>query len=859
MNSVTVTPAAASIEVGKTVNLVANVDADAGVGDLSVTWSTSDATVATVAATGPNSATVTGVAAGTAGITATSNFNTSKSGSAQVDVKAAVPPAEARLSIQGVRNVATGLPTNLNNVVGQVIVTLNVEQGDFEVDSVFLQFDGTDFQCQSIAPSPSIGIAAAVAAANAPEDVECFVDTAATVNQCTGVDFGTQLTAQFLNGLTVLGARLSLTDGSSVEAENEFDLTLNNPNVLQVVHDGTSGKGLIGANGRRYWGGETVNFGACPVAYDGKTVGTVQLRGDTDPNGDIDVDGSTVGTPDADADMDVDFGSGSGALHTDAASPWIFSAVSGGINIGVEDDFADGRFGHTIGGTRSMAGVVTSTPNTDFRVFAADGENLTTSFTGLPLTQFWLDLTGPRVNCSPCFGPPVASPSVITIAGAPIVAGAFYFGGAITVSSIDDLADPFGVLPRSFIQIDVEEPGVLPSITVADVGDMSDAVIPEDDAICAGGGAPGAGFGGPPGGTGADANAVDCYEAEVRKIEDFLGNTTSPTLIAANPDPAHFGKDIFPPVFSSPDPDDPTFVWNPDIFDATIPGAGQDEVISAAAGDEFIMFNLVDPLLGSGDSGSLVDDALCSSTIPGPAFSSFCTMITAASAIGDPLSIALPVDDLGTDEVFAAPPADWGVVIDALTGFDGSYNVTVFAQDNAIPGVTGNTSSFVFNFILDITAPDIKPFTQFPSDATIGGGADGQFDLAGSVTDANTINKVIIRIFIDNLVTPAACDAGDITLMTQGTAAGNVDDNTKTYDLTDGLPEDPEFSGSGGAVSFDADFTIVNPAATVTYCLIVDTEDNAQRKTDGPDPDSVGPDPNPNKATQFIQWTVTWS
>src|SRR6185369_1392112 len=66
VHSVTVSPASVTLNVAGSVVLAASVDADAGVTVRTVTWSSSDATVATVDGTGK----VTGVKAGTVTITA---------------------------------------------------------------------------------------------------------------------------------------------------------------------------------------------------------------------------------------------------------------------------------------------------------------------------------------------------------------------------------------------------------------------------------------------------------------------------------------------------------------------------------------------------------------------------------------------------------------------------------------------------------------------------------------------------------------------------------------------------------------------------------------------------------------------
>ena len=77
-NTITVTPSTSSIAVGGNVTLTANVDS----GSSSVTWSSNNNSIATV-----SNGVVTGVAAGSATITATSTINTSIKGTASITVK----------------------------------------------------------------------------------------------------------------------------------------------------------------------------------------------------------------------------------------------------------------------------------------------------------------------------------------------------------------------------------------------------------------------------------------------------------------------------------------------------------------------------------------------------------------------------------------------------------------------------------------------------------------------------------------------------------------------------------------------------------------------------------------------------
>ena len=88
VNSVTVSPASATLDPNDTQQLTATVDATPASADKSVTWTSSDPSVATVSESGL----VTAVAQGTATITATSNLDNTKSGTCSVTVNAPAAP-----------------------------------------------------------------------------------------------------------------------------------------------------------------------------------------------------------------------------------------------------------------------------------------------------------------------------------------------------------------------------------------------------------------------------------------------------------------------------------------------------------------------------------------------------------------------------------------------------------------------------------------------------------------------------------------------------------------------------------------------------------------------------------------------
>jgi len=105
VSSVTVSPASATLEINDTQQLTATVNVTPSTADNTVTWSTSDASVATVSQTGL----VTAVAQGTATITATSNLDNSKTGTCAITVNApAAPIPVTAISIDATTTIAIG-------------------------------------------------------------------------------------------------------------------------------------------------------------------------------------------------------------------------------------------------------------------------------------------------------------------------------------------------------------------------------------------------------------------------------------------------------------------------------------------------------------------------------------------------------------------------------------------------------------------------------------------------------------------------------------------------------------------------------------------------------------------------------
>jgi hypothetical protein len=163
---ISVTPAAITIDAGESTEMVAQVTGGATGGDKSVTWTSSNTAVATVSANG-NVVTVGGVAEGTSTIRATAVADANVSAAAVVTVEApggSVPPS---VTIKSITTGATNVPVNINNVAGQVEITLNLElPPGTEYDRVELFANTIRIYCQGAvgsctAPEAGLGTSGA--------------------------------------------------------------------------------------------------------------------------------------------------------------------------------------------------------------------------------------------------------------------------------------------------------------------------------------------------------------------------------------------------------------------------------------------------------------------------------------------------------------------------------------------------------------------------------------------------------------------------------------------------------------------------------------------------------------------------
>ena len=269
VHGVTVTPnSVPNLQIGASVTLSAAVDADAAVTDRTVTWSSSDATVASVDATGK----VTGVKAGTVTVSAAAKADPSVKGAALVTVGAVATPTVTISSINqtvcgvvvvGQPPFCNSVPANLSNVAGQIDVTLNAE-----VQGATLRSITALIRCGADTMSQTATFAANVAELDASEAA------APTTLSFNTAQFSPAGVVALHNGQCTISASSVTTTGTqSLTTTQQF--TLNNIDGV-IVSTATSGASANDLNGLP-WKSGNVTVSATPVLYSGRTPATVSI------------------------------------------------------------------------------------------------------------------------------------------------------------------------------------------------------------------------------------------------------------------------------------------------------------------------------------------------------------------------------------------------------------------------------------------------------------------------------------------------------------------------------------------------------------------------------------------------------
>jgi hypothetical protein len=264
-----VSPASVSIPVNGTAQLAASVNADAGVTDRTVTWTSGNTAIATVDANGL----VRGVTAGSATITAASKADPSVRGAAAITVTPA-GGANPTVIITGINQNPTNTPVNVNAAAGQIDVILDVNTNGAQLRSVSATLscpnNTTMTQTQTIA-----GAASDVEGAAVP--VVLSFPTA-IYNPTTGVP-------QLRNGPCTLTATATTGTSGTQTATTTSQLTLANADGVALT---TSFAGYANAEGVTTvtqandagglpWRGGAVTVTALPVLYSGRTLSSVSI------------------------------------------------------------------------------------------------------------------------------------------------------------------------------------------------------------------------------------------------------------------------------------------------------------------------------------------------------------------------------------------------------------------------------------------------------------------------------------------------------------------------------------------------------------------------------------------------------
>jgi len=220
--TITVTPPSVEITEGQTAQLVAQVTGGEQGGDKSVTWASSNTSVATISANG-NVVTVNGVAEGTATISATANADPNVTGAGVVKVNAAAGNVPPTISIKSITTGATNTPVVVNNVFGQIEITLNLDvpQGT-QIDRVEVLANGVEIYRQGFS-----GAELSLAADEAQSAVELVASWNTAKFDASALGTAGNVKGDYDNGPTEIVAQVIGPQGT-VTANTSQTITLNN-------------------------------------------------------------------------------------------------------------------------------------------------------------------------------------------------------------------------------------------------------------------------------------------------------------------------------------------------------------------------------------------------------------------------------------------------------------------------------------------------------------------------------------------------------------------------------------------------------------------------------------------------------
>lgn len=357
--SVTLTPANQSIVVGETADFAVGISGGSDAAQSSWTCSSSASGVASVATT-DTGCRATGAAAGNASITVTvTKGNQSANAGAQV----VVAPAEgegvaATVSIGQITKGGLTQPVDIDNVFGQIDVSLNVNPNDQTVTRVQVLVDG-DVAAEQVLTTGGL-------------EMEAMVDETGEALQVITLSFDTgdyevdedanSATPSYLNGEREIQARIFVEEApEEPAASNVITLNFNNDDGFHVLAE-DDGNTAVDTDGLFWRGGPdfSIEVTPIPVMYSGGVVTqmTTQLRRlQSGPWAGVEA----CATPSANVNRDIDSGSdldfdfSCSNVEADMFVPYVTTVV------------APGEAGPSIGGSdiSNYAGVLNLSESDD--------------------------------------------------------------------------------------------------------------------------------------------------------------------------------------------------------------------------------------------------------------------------------------------------------------------------------------------------------------------------------------------------------------------------------------------------------------------------------------------------------------
>ncbi len=282
---VTVSPVnGLTLAVGQTGQVVASVTGGDSTAAHTVTWTSSNTAVATIAANG-NVVTVTGVSAGVSTITAAATADANVKGSVSVTVTPATTTLPPTINISAITFGATNVPVNENNVFGQIEIQLNLTvPTGAKISAVKVLANNTEIYSQTFT-SPELGSADEAEASDLLVASWNTGDFDRTLPATVGTRQG-----KYKNGPTTITAQVVGTQGT-ITATTSKQIVLNNVPFIFVNRSGPSGSScttgqLVAGLGNLWCTGDIV-FDAVGVSFSGDTnddIASMTLTGAANTN-----------------------------------------------------------------------------------------------------------------------------------------------------------------------------------------------------------------------------------------------------------------------------------------------------------------------------------------------------------------------------------------------------------------------------------------------------------------------------------------------------------------------------------------------------------------------------------------------